>query len=261
MQGFDLLVTPAVAVPAFDVGAAGRMTMDPEDVCDAELARSSSRGWQHGMPQAIKDTGNAVGLPTTWGSPLLAHNVAAEDSLYVARMKTVGCIVIGKTNVPEFAMGLHTYNPLFGTTANAWGRSVVAGGSIGGACVALAHRLLPLADGSDFMGSLRNPACWNHVYGLRPSQGRVPGWPMAEVWVSQLCTDGPLARTVQDLAALLSTQAGFDPRSPLSVAQTGVNFIPSGDEAAGALKELHIGWLGDLGGHLAVVPTSALSSH
>ena len=221
-------------------------------VCDAELARGYSRGWLHGIPQAIKDTGHAAGLPTTFGSPLMANAVAAEDSIYVARMKAAGCIVIGKTNVPEFAMGSHTYNPLFGTTANAWDRSVVAGGSSGGACVALAHRLLPVADGSDFMGSLRNPACWNHVYGLRPSQGRVPGWPKADVWVSQLSTDGPLARTVRDLAAMLGTQAGFDARSPLSVAQTGVDFTPRAPDPTAALKGLRIGWLGDLGGHLAV---------
>ena len=185
------------------------------DERDADLARDGSRGWLHGVPQAIKDTGHALGLPTSWGSPLLALAVAQQDSIYVARMKAAGCIVIGKTNVPEFAMGSHTYNPVFGTTPNAWDRRVVAGGSSGGACVALAQRLLPLADGSDFMGSLRNPAAWNHVFGLRPSAGRVPGWPKGDVWVTQLSTDGPLGRSVRDVAGLLNVQAGFDARALL----------------------------------------------
>ena len=226
------------------------------DERDAELVPGASsagpRGWLHGMPLAIKDTGHAAGLPTTWGSPLLAHAVAQQDSVYVARMKAAGCIVIGKTNVPEFAMGSHTYNPVFGTTPNAWDRSVSAGGSSGGACVALAQRMLPVADGSDFMGSLRNPAAWNQLFGLRPSQGRVPGWPKGDVWVSQLGTDGPLGRSVRDVAGLLNVQAGFDARAPLSIAQNNVDFTPGADAADRALQGLRVGWLGDLGGHLAV---------
>ena len=222
------------------------------DECDAELALGRSRGWLHGIPQAIKDTGHARGLPTTLGSPLLAHATATQDSAYVARMKAAGCIVIGKTNVPEFAMGSHTYNPVFGTTPNAWDLSVVAGGSSGGACVALAQRMLPVADGSDFMGSLRNPAGWNHVFGLRPSQGRVPSWPQLDGWLTQLSTDGPLGRSVRDVAGLLNVQAGFDARAPLSMAQTGVDFTPAADAADHGLQGLRIAWLGDLGGHLAV---------
>jgi amidase len=219
---------------------------------DAELARGVSRGWLHGIPQAIKDTGHAQGLPTTWGSPLLAHAVAPQDSVYVARMKAAGCIVIGKTNVPEFAMGSNTYNPVFGTTPNAWDRSVVAGGSSGGACVGLAQRMLPVADGSDFMGSLRNPAGWNQVFGLRPSPGRVPGWPKAEVWIGQLSVDGPLGRSVRDVAGLLNVQAGFDARVPSSIARSGIDFTPGPDAAERGLRGLRVGWLGDLGGHLAM---------
>ncbi|MFO1294802.1 MAG: amidase [Rubrivivax sp.] len=226
------------------------------DLLDAELARgrkgrAGSRGWLHGLPLAIKDTGQAAGLPTTFGSPLLADAVAAEDSVHVARMKAAGAIVIGKTNMSELGLGSHTYNRLFGTTANAWDPSRSAGGSSGGAAVALAQRLLPLADGSDFMGSLRNPAGWNHVFGLRPSQGRVPGWPRPELWVSQLGTDGPMARSVRDLAALLSTQAGHDARAPLSLAEAPRSFVP-GPRAS--VRALRIGWLGDLGGHLAFEP-------
>ena len=147
------------------------------DACDAELARGASRGWLHGAPQAIKDLANAAGLPTTLGSPLMRDFIAREDCLMTARMKGAGCIVIGKTNVPEFGLGSHTFNEVFGTTFNAYDVTKSAGGSSGGAAVALALGLLPVADGSDFMGSLRNPAAWNNVFGMRPSQGRVPMWP------------------------------------------------------------------------------------
>jgi amidase len=219
------------------------------DERDAELARGHSRGWLHGLPQAIKDTGHAVGFPTTFGSPLLKAAMPAQDSLYVARMKAAGCIVIGKTNMPEFGLGSHTTNPLFGATPNAWDPTRSAGGSSGGAAVALALRLLPVADGSDFMGSLRNPAGWNNVFGLRPSPGRVPGWPRPELYVSQLATDGPMGRTVRDLARLLSIQAGHDPRVPLSIAEAPSDFAPGPETALGGLR---IGWLGDLDGHLAM---------
>lgn len=217
------------------------------DACDAELARGNSRGWLHGIPQAIKDTAHAAGFPTTHGSPLLKDAVPAADSLYVSRMKAAGAIVIGKTNMPEFGLGSHTFNPLFGATPNAWDPTRSAGGSSGGAAVALAQRLLPVADGSDFMGSLRNPAAWNHVFGLRPSPGRVPGWPKPELYLSQLATDGPMARTVHDLARLLEIQAGFDARVPLSLDDAPKGFVPpSGDH----LRGLRIGWLADLGAHL-----------
>jgi len=221
------------------------------DERDAELARGQSRGWMHGMPQAIKDTAHALGFPTTLGSRVLEKAQAPVDSLYVARMKAAGCIVIGKTNMPEFGLGSHTFNDLFGATGNAWDTGRSAGGSSGGAAVALAHRMLPVADGSDFMGSLRNPAAWNNIFGLRPSQGRVPGWPKPDVWVSQLATDGPMARNVRDLAHLLSIQAGHDPRVPLSIAQGPQSFVPG---ASGDAKPWRIGWLGSLDGHLAMEP-------
>jgi len=218
---------------------------------DAELARGSSRGFLHGMPQAIKDAASALGFPTTFGSPLMKANVARVDSLMVERMKAAGCIVIGKTNMPEFGLGSHTFNTLFGATGNAWDPSLSAGGSSGGAAVCLAQRLLPVADGSDFMGSLRNPAAWNHVFGLRPSQGRVPYWPTADAWVAQLGTEGPMARTVRDLASLLSIQAGHDPRAPLSIAQGPQDFVPRSDAS---VRGARIAWLGDIGGHLALEP-------
>ena len=219
--------------------------------CDAERAAGRARGWLHGLPLAIKDTAHATGFPTTLGSPLLAQALPAHDSLYVQRMKAAGGIVIGKTNMPEFGLGSHTYNPLFGATGNAWDPTRSAGGSSGGAAVALAQRLLSVADGSDFMGSLRNPAGWNHVFGLRPSQGRVPAWPKPDLWLAQLGTDGPMARNVHDLAQLLSIQAGHDPRAPLSLADGPRSYVPAPDAH---VRGLLVGWLGDLGGHLALEP-------
>jgi amidase len=217
------------------------------DLCDAELSKGDSRGWLHGMPLAFKDLVDVAGIPTTGGSPLLKNNIPAHDALLVQRMKAVGGIVIGKTNTPEWGLGSHTFNPVFGATPNAFNPAFTAGGSSGGAAVALAQRLLPVADGSDFMGSLRNPAAWNNVFGMRPSQGRVPAFPVNDVWVSQLGTDGPMARHVADLARLLETMAGYDERAPLSLAS-----LPAGwsSELKPKVKGLRIGWLGDLNGYL-----------
>ena len=177
--------------------------------CDLELAHDLSRGWMHGMPQAIKDLAETKGLRTTMGSRLLEQFVPDFDCLMVSRMKDAGCIVIGKTNVPEFGLGSHTFNDVFGTTRNPFDPTRSAGGSSGGAAVALATHMLPVADGSDYMGSLRNPAAWNNVFGFRPSQGRVPGWPERDGYLAQLATEGPMGRTVLDVAMLLGTQAGL----------------------------------------------------
>ena len=214
---------------------------------DAQLARGESMGWMHGMPQAIKDLANSKGLRTTLGSPLMKDFVAPEDGLMVQRMKAAGAIVIGKTNTPEFGLGSHTFNEVFGPTRNAWNPNKTAGGSSGGAAVAVAQRLLPVADGSDFMGSLRNPAGWNHVFGLRPSQGRVPMSPAQDVFIAQLPTEGPMARHVADLAMLLSVQAGAHPSSPLSLTEDPAAFTGS---LASNPQGLRMGWLGNLQGYL-----------
>ena len=219
------------------------------DARDAQLARGESMGWMHGMPQAIKDLAHVQGLRTTLGSPLMKDLVASEDGLMASRIKASGAIVIGKTNTPEFGLGSHTFNEVFGPTRNAWNPGKSAGGSSGGAAVALAQRMLPVADGSDFMGSLRNPAGWNHVFGLRPSQGRVPMSPAQDVFIAQLATEGPMARHVADLGLLLSTQAGAHPSSPLSLTGDPTVF-------AGALDSdpqgQRIGWLGNLQGYLPI---------
>ena len=162
----------------------------------------------------MKDFDAVRGLPFTQGSPIFRDRIAPADSIMAGRLRRGGAVFIGKTNVPEFGLGSHTYNTLHGVTHNAYDPSRSAGGSSGGAAVGLALRMLPVADGSDFGGSLRNPAAWNNVFGLRPSAGRVPAWPATESFISQLSTEGPMARTVADLAMLLSTMAGRDARAP-----------------------------------------------
>jgi amidase len=218
---------------------------------DAELARGESRGWMHGFPMAIKDLSETAGVPSTQGSPLLAKYLPQRDSLMVERMKAAGGIVIGKTNTPEFGLGSHTVNPVFGATRNAYDLSRSAGGSSGGATVSLALRLQPVADGSDMMGSLRNPAAWANVFGFRPSFGRVPKGPPGDGFFAQLATDGPMGRTVRDVAMLLSVQAGRHEAAPLSLPGDGREFASL---RAAPLKGLRVGWLGDLGGHLPMEP-------
>ena len=217
------------------------------DERDAQLGRGQSMGWMHGLPQAVKDLLDVQGFRTSHGSPLTPLSPAGKDSLMAARMRAAGCIMIGKTNTPEFGLGSHTFNEVFGATRNAWDASKTAGGSSGGAAVALAQRMLPVADGSDFMGSLRNPAGWNHVYGMRPSQGRVPRPSVPDVFIAQLGTEGPMARSVSDLAMLLSTQAGYDERAPLSIKESGDAFAQNLETS---MKGKRVGWLGNLNGYL-----------
>ncbi|MFP5406443.1 MAG: amidase, partial [Gammaproteobacteria bacterium] len=217
------------------------------DSCDALLAKGQWPGWMHGMPQAPKDLAPTRGIPTTWGSPIFAGFVPEQDAACVERVRAAGAILIGKTNTPEFGLGSQTFNPVFGATRNAWDRSKTAGGSSGGAAVALATRMLPVADGSDMMGSLRNPAAFNNVYGFRPSSGRVPNTQGPDAFSQQLATDGPMGRTVADVARLLATQAGYDVRAPLSLDSDPAVFAePLEREWRGT----RIGWLGDLGGYL-----------
>ena len=218
---------------------------------DALLAAGQSRGWLHGIPQAIKDIAPVAGLPNTMGSPLLKDFIPKEDGLMAQRMKAAGAIVIGKTNVPEFGLGSHSFNQVFGATRNAYDLSKTAGGSSGGAAVALATRMLSVADGSDFMGSLRNPAAWGTVFGMRPSQGRVPMWPATDVWMAQLGTEGPMARDVESLAMLLNTQAGYSANAPLSIASRA-DFMPANSHFS--FKNTRIGYLGDMNGYLATEP-------
>ena len=222
------------------------------DMRDAQLARGESMGWMHGLPHAIKNTAHVLGFPSDFGCPLLQGAMPQHDQIIAERIKAAGAIIIGKTNIPELGLGSHTFNKVHGTTRNAWDSSVSAGGSSGGAAVALAHHMLPVADGSDFMGSLRNPAGWNNVFGMRPSQGRVPRWPRAEFWLHQLAIEGPMARNVRDLTQLLATQSGADPRDPMSLGSACA--MPTRWPDASALKGVRVGWLGSLNDHLALEP-------
>lgn len=214
---------------------------------DAELARGDYQGWMHGFPHAVKDLSATKDIPTTMGSPLLVNTVTPHDAFIVERIKKAGAVIIGKTNTPELGLGSHTYNPVFGTTHNAYDPKLCAGGSSGGAAVALATRMLPVADGSDMMGSLRNPAAFNNVIGFRPSYGRVPFGPTPEIFCQQLGYEGPMGRNVSDAAMLLSTMAGFDARIPLSIREDPQQF--AGNLQAD-MKGKKIAWLGNFRGYL-----------
>ena len=179
---------------------------------DALDSGSPSEGALAGMPIAHKDLVATKGIRTTYGSPLYANHVPERDDLIVERMRRAGAVTIGKTNTPEFGAGSHTFNRVFGATRNPYHLGKTCGGSSGGAAVALAARMVPIADGSDTGGSLRNPAAFCNVVGFRPSPGRVPLWP-GNPW-SDLSTAGPMARTVDDAALLFSVLAGPDPRIP-----------------------------------------------
>lgn len=220
---------------------------------DAQLARGQSLGPLHGMPQAPKDIAPAAGMVTTRGSPIFAGQVSASDAVVFERMRAAGALFIGRSNSPEFGLGGHTYNPVYGTTRNAFDPARSAGGSSGGAGVAVALHMLPVADGSDMMGSLRTPAAFNNVYGLRTSFGLVPHGPSDEVFFQQFSVTGPMARNIPDLALLLSVQAGFDARLPLTRRHDD-NLIALGQPLQRDFRGTRIGWLGDLGGHLPTEP-------
>ncbi|MBZ9672971.1 amidase [Mesorhizobium sp. ES1-3] len=215
----------------------------------ADVRRTDGPGSLFGLPIAIKDLASTTGLRTSFGSPIFADFVPQEDDFFVERIRKAGAIIIGKTNVPEFGLGSNTYNNVFGPTLNAFDPALTAGGSSGGAAVALALDMVPIADGSDFGGSLRNPAAWNNVYGFRPSQGLVPSGPDLEVFHAQMGVEGPMGRNVADMALLLDVQAGYHPQAPLSYEKQG-SFLEGLAAAAGG----RIAWLGDLGGHLPIEP-------
>jgi amidase len=215
---------------------------------DEQLASGAEVGPLHGLPFAFKDTHAVAGWRTTYGSPLFADHVPDADELIVERVRRAGVVVIGRTNVPEFAAGSHTFNTVFGTTLNPVDPSRSAGGSSGGAACALASGMVPLADGSDMGGSLRNPASFCGVVGLRPSLGRVPEWPLYNQWETT-SVGGPMARNVGDLALLLSVMAGPDPRAPQALGDPGSAFAPP---LSGSLAGLRVAFSVDLGGAFEV---------
>ncbi len=215
---------------------------------EADRTPDDERGPLHGLPWAFKDTHEVAGWRTTYGSPLYADHVPQRDELIVERIRAAGAVPIGKTNVPEFAAGSHTFNTIFGTTLNPVDPTRSAGGSSGGAACALAAGMVPLADGSDMGGSLRNPASFCGVVGLRPSLGRVPEWPTDNLWETT-SVGGPMARNVGDLALMLSVIAGPDPRSPLALGDPGATFAPP---LVGSLAGLRVALSPALGGAIEV---------
>jgi amidase len=217
---------------------------------DERLAGGAEPPPLHGLPVAHKDTHLTAGVRTTFGSPLLTDNVPDRDELVIERMRAAGTIMLGKTNVPEFAAGSHTVNPVFGTTRNPYEVSRSAGGSSGGAAVALATGMHAIADGSDMGGSLRNPASFCNVVGLRPSPGRVPSWPEEPSW-DPLAVQGPMGRNVADAALLLSVLAGPDPRSPVALETPGSAFaVPLEHDLTG----LRVAWAPRLDGSMPFEP-------
>jgi amidase len=216
---------------------------------DAQLARGEYLGCMHGFPHAVKDLAATKGIRTSNGSPLF-DSVPDDDEIFVERLRRCGVILIGKTNVPELGFGSQSYNPVFGTTLNAYDRTKCAGGSSGGAAASLALRMLPVADGSDMMGSLRNPAAFNNVFGFRTSCGRVPGLG-EELFLHTLSVEGPMGRSVADVAMLLSVMAGPDPRAPFSIEQDPAIFTQS---LKRDFKGKRIGWLGNFNGYLEIQP-------
>ncbi len=218
---------------------------------DKLLEQGVDQGFLHGMPIAVKDLAPVKGLTTSMGSRIFAEWVPEHDQIHVERMRAAGAIFIGKTNVSEFGLGSQSYNQVYGTTKSAYDTSKTAGGSSGGAASAVAAQLVPVACGSDMMGSLRNPPAFNNLYGFRPSQGRIPFGPTGEVFYSQLGIEGAVGRTVKDIAMLTSIQAGFDPRAPLSIKESGEQFTQDLNHDFSGVK---VGWLGNLGGRLEFEP-------
>ncbi len=211
---------------------------------DEARARGAAVGSLYGLPIAHKDLVLTKGIRTTFGSPIFSDFVPEQDEIIVERLRNAGAITVGKTNTPEFGAGSQTYNSVFGETLNPYDLSKTCGGSSGGAAVALACGMLPLADGSDLGGSLRNPASFCNIVGLRPSPGRVPVWPHRVGWCP-LPVEGPMARTVQDTALLLSALAGPDPRSPISISEPGQLFLRPLERSFTGVR---VAWSPDVGG-------------
>ena len=223
------------------------VTFLPEAALRKAKALDRSRapkGSLAGLPIAHKDIVPTKGVRTTFGSPIYRDHVPDHDHVIVERLRDAGAILIGKTNTPEFAVGAQTFNPVFGATRNPYDLSKTSGGSSGGAAAAVACGMLPFADGSDLGSSLRNPGSFCNVVGFRPTPGRVPNWPFPNAW-DTLWSVGPIARTVEDAALLLSVMAGPDPRSPTSHAEPGKIFARS---LARDFRKVRVAWSRDLGG-------------
>jgi amidase len=232
------------------------VTVDPERalreaaLADQAQVRGEPLGPLHGLPVAFKDTHDTAGMRTTYGSPLFADHVPDADDPVVARMRQAGAITVGKTNVPEFAAGGHSFNQIFGVTRNPYDLRRTAGGSTGGTAAALAAGLMAAGEGSDLGGSLRTPASFCNVVGLRPSPGQVPGAAGSFAW-DPLGVSGPMGRTVDDTALVLSVISQPDPRTPLAPERDGGRF---GRPRPADLRGLRVAWAPELAGQVPVDP-------
>ena len=220
----------------------------------AALSRRATLRPLHGVPVSVKDLTPTKGIRTTWGSTIYADHVPDEDALIVQRLKAAGAIVVGKTNTPEFGAGANTFNAVFGATRNPWNPALTCGGSSGGAAVALATGMGPLAQGSDLGGSLRIPAAFCGVVGFRTTPGLVPYHPRDLAW-DTLTVTGPMARTVADTALMLSVVAGPDDRAPISYAAYRREFLRA--VKAPSVRGWRVAWTPDLNGLLPVDPEVA----
>lgn len=214
------------------------------DAADARAARREPLGALHGLPWAFKDLEPAIGFPWTRGSPLFRNDRPTSDSVLVERLRQAGVIPIGKTNTPEFGMGSHTYNSVYGTTVNPYDLTKSAGGSSGGAAASVASGMLPAADGSDLAGSLRNPGNFNNVVGFRPTVGLVPTAPSALPFLG-FAVKGPIARSVPDVGYLLAAMAGADPRDPGCAPSDPAVFAGTLERSFSGVR---VAWCPDLGG-------------
>ncbi|QVQ29801.1 amidase [Achromobacter deleyi] len=246
----DVMAAHLDRIAAWNPKVNAVVTLDAEGAmaraaqADEHQAAGRPLGLLHGLPIVHKDSFLTAGLRTTYGSPLYRDFVPDRDSLIVSRERAAGAITLGKTNLPEFGAGSQTFNTVFGATRNPYDLRMTAGGSSGGAAAALAARMAPLADGTDMGGSLRNPASFCNVVGLRPSPGRVPQWPSASPY-NTLTVAGPMARTVADVALLLAATAGADARDPLGIEQDPARFL---DGLARDFKGVRIAYAPTWGG-------------
>lgn len=211
---------------------------------DEAQARGAALGPLHGLPVVHKDLFETAGIRTTFGSPIFKDNVPKRDAIIVERIRNAGAICVGKSNTPEFGTGSQTFNAVFGATKNPWDLTKTCGGSSGGAAVSLACGMVPIADGSDSGGSLRNPAAFCNVVGIRTAPGRVPQHAQGNAWLT-ISVQGPMARTVSDVALLLSAIAGPDPRCPISIDQPGSRFAGNLDRS---FKGVRVAWFKNMGG-------------
>ena len=211
---------------------------------DEAQARGASLGPLHGLPIAHKDLVETAGIRTTFGSRIFKDYVPKHDAILVERIKKAGAICVGKTNAPEFGAGSQTFNEVFGATKNPFDLTKTCGGSSGGAAVSLASGMIPIADGSDSGGSLRNPAAFCDVVGFRTAPGRVAHGAVGDAW-STIAVSGPMARNVPDVALLLSVMAGPDPRCPISISEPGSRFTGNLERN---FKGVRVAWFKDMGG-------------